>query len=181
MSFHQDKCSTISVSRSRNPVVREYSLKGHPLISEDLTRYLAVEMQTSMAWNKHMDQTIKKANSMKGFLRRNLKGINESTKTAAYLSFARSILEYCCTVWSPYTQDYINKLEMVQRRAARYVTNRYHNTSSVTSMLEHLELESLESRRVKCQPTMLFKIINDLVDISQLLVTTLRTASSQEP
>ena len=54
---------------------------------------------------------------------------------------------------------------MVQRRAARYVTNRYHNTSSVTSMLEHLEWESLESRRVKCQLTMLFKIINDLVDI----------------
>ena len=86
-------------------------------------------------------------------------------KTAAYLSLIRSILEYCCTVLSSYTQDYINKLEMVQRRAARYVTNRYHNTSSVTSMLEHLEWESLESRRVKCQLTMLFKIINDLLDI----------------
>ena len=32
-------------------------------------------------------------------------------------------------------------------------------------MLEHLEWESLESRRVKCQLTLLFKIINDLVDI----------------
>ena len=31
MSFHPDKCSTIRVSRSRNPVVREYSLKGHVL------------------------------------------------------------------------------------------------------------------------------------------------------
>ena len=83
----------------------------------------------------------------------------------SYLSLVRPILEYCCTVWSPYTQDYINKLEMVQPRAARYVTNRYHNTSNVTSMLEHLEWESLESRQVKCQLTMLFKIINDLVDI----------------
>ena len=165
MSFHPDKCSPIRVSRSRNPVVREYSLKGHVLTSEDSTRYLGVEMQTNMAWNKHMDQTIKKGNSMIGFLRRNLKVSNESTKTAAYLSLVRPILEYCCTVWSPYTQDFINKLEMVQRRAVRYFTNRYHNTSSVTSMLEHLEWESLESRRVKCQLTMLFKIINDLVDI----------------
>ena len=112
-----------------------------------------------------MDQTIKKGNSMIGFLRRNLKVSNDSTKTAAYLSLVRPILEYCCTVWSPYTQDYINKLEIVQRRAARYVTNRYHNTSSVTSMLEYLEWESLESKRVKCQLTMLFKIINDLLDI----------------
>ncbi|CAC5391136.1 unnamed protein product [Mytilus coruscus] len=32
-----------------------------------------------------------------------------------------------------------NRLEMVQRRAARYVTNRYHNTSSVSDMLNQLE------------------------------------------
>jgi hypothetical protein len=31
-----------------------------------------------------------------------------------------------------------SKLEQVQRRAARYVTNRYHNTSSVSTMLNHL-------------------------------------------
>ena len=37
------------------------------------------------------------------------------------------------------------------------------NTSSVTSMLDHLDWESLEARRTKCQLTMVFKIINDLV------------------
>ena len=41
------------------------------------------------------------------------------------------------------------EIEMVQRRAARYATNRYHNTSSVTDMLQDLDWESLESRRVK--------------------------------
>ena len=38
---------------------------------------------------------------------------------------------------------------MVQRRAARYCTNRYHNTSSVTDMLQDLNWETLESRRIK--------------------------------
>ena len=50
-------------------------------------------------------------------------------------------------------------------RAARYVTNRYHNTRSITSMLDHLSWETLESRRTKAQLTMLFKITNNLVDI----------------
>ena len=54
---------------------------------------------------------------------------------------------------------------MVQPRAARYVTNRYKNTSSVTSMIEHLDWESLEAGRAKHQLTMLFKIKNALVDI----------------
>ena len=90
------------------------------LATDDSTRYLGVELQSNIAWYKHMDQTIKKGNSMLGFLGRHLKVSHESTKTAAYSSLIRSILEYCCTVWIPHTQEYINKLEMVQRRAARY-------------------------------------------------------------
>lgn len=54
---------------------------------------------------------------------------------------------------------------MVQRRAARYVTSRYHNTISVTSMLNELEWETLQSRRTKSQLTMFYKIENSLVDI----------------
>ena len=165
MAFHPEKCSTLRISRSKNPYSKTYILKGHTLTTEDSTRYLGVELQSNMSLNKHIDQTIKKGNSMLGFLQRNLKVSNEQTKTAAYLYLVRPVLEYCCSVWSPYTQDYINKLEMVQRRAARYVTNRYRNTSSVTFMLEHLEWETLEARRAKYQLTKMFKIIHGLVDI----------------
>ena len=165
MTFHPEKCSAIRVTRSRNPISSNYSLKGHTLEMEDSTRYLGVELQSNMSWNRHMDQTVKKANSTLGFLRRKLRVSNEETKLAAYFSMVRPILEYSSTIWSPYTKDYIHKIKMVQRRAARYVTSRYRNTSSVTSMIEHLEWESLEARRAKHQLIMLFKFIHDLVDI----------------
>ena len=55
---------------------------------------------------------------------------------------------------------------MVQRRAAKYCTNRYHNTSSLTEMLRDLQWETLKSRRTKIQLTMLFKIVTDIVDIT---------------
>ena len=73
---------------------------------------------------------------------------------------------------------------MVQRRAARYVTNRYRNTSSVTSMLEHLEWETLVTRRAKYQLTMMFKIIHGLVDISaddHLTAASTRTRAHTSP
>ena len=165
MAFHPDKCSAMRITRARKTCATNYSLKGHVLQNEDSTKYLGVELQSSLSWNRHIDQTVKKANSMLGFLRRNLRISNEPTKTSAYRSMVRPLLEYCSTVWSPYTKKDIKKIEMVQRRAARYVTNRYHNTSSVTSMLEHLEWETLEERRTKNQLFMFFKIIHGLVDI----------------
>ena len=38
-----------------NPVARSYTLKEHTLNMEDSTRYLGVELQSSMSWNRHMD------------------------------------------------------------------------------------------------------------------------------
>ena len=140
------------------PISMDYSLKGHILDKEDYTKYLGVELQSSLYWNRHIDQTVKKANSM---FRRNLGVNSEQTKATAYCSMFRPLLEYCPTVWSPFTIEYAHKLEMVQRRAARHVTNRYHNTSSVTSMLDHRD----EARRTKHRLIMFFKIEYGLVDI----------------
>ena len=66
---------------------------------------------------------------------------------------------------SPYTDQGKRKIEMVQCRCVQYVTNRYRNISSVTDMLEELNRESLESRRTKIQLTLLYKIMNGMVDI----------------
>ena len=74
MAFHPEKCSAIRVTRSRNPISSSYTLKGHTL---DSTKNLGEALQSNMAWNRHMDQTIKKANSTLGFLQRNLRISNE--------------------------------------------------------------------------------------------------------
>ena len=104
---------------------------------------------------------------MLGFLRRNLRISSKETKSMAYMAMVRSNLEYCATVWNPWKKEHIKKLEMVQRRAARFVTNRFHNTSSVSDMLEHLEWDTLEARRCKLQLTMFYKIVNNIVDINK--------------
>ena len=52
---------------------------------------------------------------------------------------------------------------MVQRRAARYVTNSHHHTSSVNSMIEDLNWKSLEDRMKIARLTMMYKLVNGLV------------------
>jgi hypothetical protein len=38
---------------------------------------------------------------------------------------------YACSVWGPHLKTDINKIEMVQQSAARYIIYRQRNTSSV--------------------------------------------------
>ena len=47
---------------------------------------------------------------------------------------------------------------MVQRRAARYVCNRWHNTSSVTEMVNQLGWDSLAKRRQNSRLCALYKL-----------------------
>ena len=58
-------------------------------------------------------------------LRLNLKGCPEKLRETAYFSLVRSVLEYSATVWHPQQKYKSDKLEMVQRRAARFVKGRY--------------------------------------------------------
>ena len=72
---------------------------------------------------------------------------------------------------------------MVQRRAARYITGRYHKTSSVTDMIGDLKLETLEERRTKTYLLMMYNIINGHVDIyphGYLTITESRTPPSHD-
>ena len=64
-----------------------------------------------------------------------------------YKSMVRPILEYASSVWDPHTTINIQRLESVQRRAARFCLNDFSLYTSVTSMLSTLNLPSLQSRR----------------------------------
>ena len=156
----------MSATRSKTPFKYNYILKGHTIEPVETTKYLGIAISYNMTWNALINNMTSKAQKLLGFLRRNLQIKNEHTKSMAYKSLVRSNLEYCSTIWSPHTKKQKSEIEKVQRRAARYTTGKFHNNSSVTSMLDHLEWNSLETRRKIAKVTMLCKITNNLVAIN---------------
>ena len=127
------------------PVSYNYSLGGHQLEEVTTAKCQRMDMSNNLLWKETIDRIEKKTICRLRFPRRDLRISNRDTKVTAYSALDWLTLEYCASVWSPHTHRAKHKLEMVQRKAARYCTNRYHNTSSVTEMLD-LQLETFESR-----------------------------------
>ena len=137
MAFHPEKCNVLTIIKKRNPIKFNYTLHGHSLEHVTSAKYLGCTITFDLKWGPHINNICNKANSTIGFLKRNLNIANKSVKERAYQSLVRPSLEYSSAVWDQ--QQDKQCLEMIQRRAARYVTNRYHNTSSVSDMLDQLE------------------------------------------
>ena len=114
-----------------------------------------------------MDTVCQKANNTLAFLRRNLKHCHQRVKLDAYKIFVLPILNYAATVWSPHTQYYINKLEAVQKHAARFIVSDYHShrLSSISHILNSLKLKSLVYHHTRLHLLMFYKIVNHLVEL----------------
>ena len=82
-------------------------------------------------------------------------------------------------IWSPRTQSDIHIVEMLQRKAARFVFNDFSRFSSVTDMLGHLRWDTLEQRRNQLTLLMLYKIIHQLVEVPHQCILTKAPASTR--
>ena len=120
-------------------------------------------MNSRLEWDTHIDSIATRANRALAFLRRNLRVQSKAVKEKAYKAFARPVLEYAASVWEPYSKTQIDKLEAVQRRAARFVSGDYRYSSSVSKMLMDLKWPTLQQRRRRIRLATTFKIQNDVM------------------
>ena len=139
MSFNPSKTEYLRITNKINYVQSSYYLSNTLIPSVSHTKYLGVIIDKNLKWTQHANMITAKASSVRSLLQRNLAKCPATVKCYCYNTFVRPILEYASTVWSPYHEHNIYKLEMVQRRAARFVMNNYNRTASVTEMLNSLQ------------------------------------------
>ena len=73
---------------------------------------------------------------------------------------------FASTVWSPHQKYQIDKLEAVQRKAARFIKNCWsREQGTVTKLLVDLKWDTLQVRREKARLLMFYKATHGQADI----------------
>ena len=165
MEFNPSKCVVIHVTRAKTPVPSKYLLHGQILESVGGSKYLGVEISSNLTFNNHIQKICTSANRSLGFIKRNIRTKSPAIRETAYNTLVRPLVEYFSSVWSPNTNKYIGKIEMVQRKAARWTLDNFHTQASVTEMLTQLGWRSQEQRRNDSRLCLFYKIIYGLVAI----------------
>jgi hypothetical protein len=172
VEFNPDKCEVIRITnRRKRKIFTNYSVQEHQLKKVKGAKYIGLTIDRTLSWNDHISNVTKKANNTRAFLQRNINRCPEAIKTLCYQTFVRPIVEYVSTVCNPPTEKNIKSVENVQRQAARFVKSDYRRRSSVTTMLESLKWVTLASRRAEAKLVMLYRITNNLVDVTTSALT----------
>ena len=162
MRFNAKKCYVMSMNCKSS---RFYQLDNHILQQVKENPYLGVLLSDNLQFDTHISNICKKAASTLGFLKRNLKHSPLQCRKTAYLALVRSTLEYSSIVWDPFRQHNIDRIEKVQRQAARFITGNYtsREPDCVSHMLQSLELPPLGDRRKQNRFVLFFKVVGGLV------------------
>ena len=139
MQFNSNKCHILSVGCRHKKLTPSYYLGSVKLSVVDSYPYLGVTISSDLRWDKHTSAVSHKATRTLNFVRRNIYGCTPDTKALAYTSLVRPLLEYAAAAWDPYRAKDISKLDMGQRRAARFVKSDYRRTTSVSGLIGELD------------------------------------------
>jgi len=143
MEFNIGKCKIMHVGRKNKKY--DYEMNGEKLSITDKEKDLGVLMESNLKPNSQCTAAATKANQILGQISRAFHYRHKEVFVKLFKTFVRPHLEYCSSVWSPWTEKDCEILEKVQKRAVRMVSNLEGGTYE--EKLECAGLMKLKDRR----------------------------------
>jgi len=146
MKINPNKSKALSFTRARVKDQLNYALEDQKIPEASCCIYLGIIIRSDLSWADQVNYTVQKAWRALHFVMRIVKKGNKSTKSLAYMSLVRPILEHGAACWGPYRECQISALDRVQNKAAKFT--HYSGDS---------EWESLAQRRMVACMCALYK------------------------
>ena len=143
MPFNTAKCKVIHLGATNNE--HKYMMVGKELEVITDERDLGIPIDASLSFHAQAALAVKKAFRTVGIIRHTFLNLDETTLPLLFKSMVRPLLEYGKCVWGPVYCGDQDKVEQVQRWAARMVASVRH--LPYQTRLEGLKLPSMHYRR----------------------------------
>ena len=127
----------VLTSRRAVPAIN-VTLEGVPIKQVKTHKHLGVTFNSRLSWTDHVDISIKKASCKIGLLRRIRCRVPPLVLRSLYLTCIRPVLEYACGSWGGLSAKDTQRLNRVQRSAARLIAG--------VSISDHLPHDILLAR-----------------------------------
>ena len=87
------------------------------------TKYLGLQVDDQLKWSTHLSSTIKKVSRGVGMLKYSKRYLPKVSLIMLYSCLVEPYFRYCCPVWGSCGASALDKLQKLQNRASRIVTN----------------------------------------------------------
>ena len=95
------------------------------------TKYLGLQVDDQLKWSTHLSSTIKKVSRGIGMLKYSKRYLPKESLIMLHRSLVGPYFRYCCPVWGFCGASALDKLQKLQNRAARIVTNSPYDASAL--------------------------------------------------
>lgn len=176
LNLNIGKCKCLTFHRKRGqPMFFDYTIDGTILVRIEETFDLGILFDNKLSFTKHIEHSIAKAYSMLGFITRICSDFTDPlVLKCLYFAHVRTYLEYAVTVWCPYFEVYINRIESIQKRFiwlvfCKFGWQEYIRCAPYSFKCNLLGLQSLQSRRLSICCMFVFDILSNRMDVPNLL------------
>jgi hypothetical protein len=142
MIINPAKSMAVCFTKARVKESLNYSLGDIVIPKANSCKCLGIILRSNLSWSNQVNYTVKRVWKAFHFTMHILKRGNSNTKSLAWTSLVRLILEYASSCWDPYREGQISALDQVQskaqhRKIARVYTCTLQNVHGRTGMEGH--------------------------------------------
>ena len=143
------------------PSVPSWNINNVPIKRSQCSKSLGLLIDENPTWENHVDALSKKIASVVGAIKRISHCLPPTALQDVYYGLLQSHFDYCSMVWYNSGKTLREKLQRLQNRAARVLTNSNYDADA-SILLNDLGWQNLETQRQIQKALMVYKSLNCL-------------------
>ena len=158
LSVNIDKSCIMSISNKRHQNFN-IAINDNQLLSVSQMKYLGVNVCNNLSWDRHISSICSKIGYGINLFYKLRYKINAMDMLKIYNTIIQPYIDYCITIWGYAPMCHLNKIQRLQNKIARIITNNYNFDVSPALLLSQLGVMNVTQRRDYFMSILMFKCV----------------------